>query len=65
MSDEHERAERAWTIGSPILMGVATGLIIAALNLSGSLEASLQCASLGALVGLAVGIARRFLRQAD
>ena len=64
MSDEPNPAERAWIIGSPILMGIAAGLIVAALNFSGSLKVSLQCASLGALIGLAGGIARWFLRRA-
>jgi hypothetical protein len=61
MSDEPEKPARSWIIGSPILMGTAIGFLIAALNPQ-SLAFSLECASLGALFGLAGGIARWFLR---
>jgi hypothetical protein len=64
MSDEQERASRAWIIGSPILMGTAIGLVVAAVNPQ-SLEFSVGCASLGALIGLGGGIARWFLRKAS
>jgi len=53
MSDE---PDRSWIIGSPILMGVASsGLIVATLYPQG-LGTSLECALLGGLIGLGVGI---------
>ncbi|HEV3302518.1 MAG TPA: hypothetical protein VG055_22880 [Planctomycetaceae bacterium] len=55
MSDEPGKESRSWIIGSPILMGTAIGLLVSALNPQ-SLQFTVECASLGALFGLAVGI---------
>jgi hypothetical protein len=64
MSDEQERGSRAWIIGSPILMGTSAGFIIAMLHPE-SLEFSVGCASLGGLIGLAVGIATWLSRHSS
>jgi hypothetical protein len=63
MSDEPDRS-LTWIISSPILVGVGVGFIIAMLHPE-SMEFSLECASLGALIGLAVGIATWLLRRAS
>ena len=64
MSDEPGSQSRAWTIGSPILMGIALGFIIAMLHPE-SLEFTVGCAALGALIGLVFGIAIWFWRRAS
>jgi hypothetical protein len=61
MSDDPQKQSRAWIIGAPILMGIAIGLLVATRKPQ-SLESTVECAFLGLLTGLAVGVGIWFWR---